>query len=159
MESAALSGRNALGVMAGVGNVSTPVPPYLMTELKRHVLDVCEAIKQVDNLLRANAFGLVQLLEIVEADPGELGWRDLVALRDVLAFRLLTTDGEGTVRSAARRDFATLCEFLGRVYFVPVKTDFGRGKYLSPLLETPKHRFTSCHPQMVLQPRTSRVCL
>ena len=135
MASAVINGRNALSVMAEVGSASTPIHPFLMTALKRNSLDICEIIKQIDNLLRDNGSGLTQLLEVVETDHSELRWRDLIALRNVLTFRLLTAEGEGTIQSEAKRDFAMLCELLGRLFFVPVRTDFVRSKCSRPLLE------------------------
>ena len=46
---------------------------------------------------------------------------------------MLTVDDERVYREA-ERDFGLLVELISRVYFVPIKTDFGAGRSLEPLI-------------------------
>ena len=54
----------------------------------------------------------------------EGGGCPLIGRRDVIAHGLLTVDDERVYREA-ERDFGLLVELISRVYFVPIKTDFG----------------------------------
>ena len=105
-----------------------------MAALKKYVEDTCEAIKQVDNELKGNGSSLETLLfEIPGESDNQVSWRNLIGRRDVIAHRLLTVDDERVYREA-ERDFCLLVELISRVYFVPIKTDFGAGLSPEPLM-------------------------
>ena len=106
----------------------------LMNALKKYVEDTCEAIKEVDNELKRNGSSLEKLLfEIPGESDDQVSWRNLIGRRDVIAHKLLTVDDERVYREA-ERDFGLLEELISRVYFVPIKTDFGAGRGAAPLM-------------------------
>lgn len=135
MSSAARNCKKALRVIARMHNSGKRKDPDLLTALKKYVEDTCEAIKKVDSTLGRNRSSLTSLIyEIPNKTSGDdVSWRNLIARRDVIAHRLLTVDDE-RVYHEAERDFGSLDELLSKVYFVPVKTDLGKGEGFSPLL-------------------------
>ena len=135
MASGARSCRLALDVMTRMDRTDGVRDTDLLTALKKYVQDTCEAIKQVDNVLKANGSGLADLFfEIPDRSQDEMSWRDLIGRRDVIAHRLLTVDDE-RVHREAERDFGSLHKLLSRVYFAPVKTDFEADKGFMPMLK------------------------
>ncbi|MYN68061.1 MAG: hypothetical protein F4X11_24090 [Acidobacteria bacterium] len=105
----------------------------LSTALKKYVEDTCEAIKQVDNLLKSRGSDLGALLfEIPERARDQVSWRNLIGRRDVIAHNLLTVDDE-RVHREAERDFGLLKKLVSRVFFVPIKTNCRNGHLNVPL--------------------------
>ena len=136
MSSAGRTCRRARGVMdrmrPGGGRKDTD----LITALKKYVEDTCGAIKEVDNELKRNGSSLEKLLfEIPGESDDRVSWRNLIGRRDVIAHQLLTVDDERVYREA-ERDFGSLEELISRVYFAPIKTDFGAGRGAGPLMRT-----------------------
>ena len=136
--SAAHSCGSAMSVMARMDDISGRKDADLRTALTKYVLDTCEALKEVEDTLWHGGTGLAQLFEEVETEHGELSWSDLVALRNVLAHRLLVIDDKEVNRKAAR-DFDRLCDLLSRTYFVPIKIDLVGGKGFSPMFRSRCH--------------------
>ena len=132
--SAAHSGRGALSLIARINKEIGQRDVDLQTALTKYVTDTCKAIKDIDNVLRCRGSGLAQLLDMAEPNPGELSWRDLVALRDVLAFRLLAIDDEEVTRKAAQ-DFEDLCGLLTQIHFVPIKLDLDKKERFNALFK------------------------
>ena len=136
MSSAARTCRRARGVMARMGRGEGRKDVDLMTALKKYVEDTCGAIKEVDNELKRNGSSLETLLfEIPGESDDQVSWHNLIGRRNVIAHQLLTVDDERVYREA-KRDFGSLEELISRVYFVPIKTDFGTGRGASPLMRT-----------------------
>ena len=134
MASGARNCRRALELMTRMDRTEGEPDPDLATALSKYVQDTCEAIKQVDNALKKKGSGLATLLfEIPDRSQVEMSWRDLVGRRDVIAHQLLTVD-DRRVRREAERDFGSLYEMLSRVYFAPVKSDLGAGRYVGPTI-------------------------
>ena len=134
MSSAARTCRRAQSVMDRMRRDEGRKDSDLMAALKKYVEDTCEAIKQVDNELKGNGLSLKTLLfEIPGESDNQVSWRNLIGRRDVIAHRLLTVDDERVYREA-ERDFCLLVELISRVYFVPIKTDFGAGLSPEPLM-------------------------
>ena len=103
----------------------------------------CEAIKQVDNALKAKGSNLASLFfEIPDRSNDEMSWRDLIGRRDVIAHQMLTVDDQ-RIHREAERDFGSLHELLSRVYFVPTKTDLGAGRGFGPMLKSAAVRWLS----------------
>ena len=133
MASAARDCRRAVSVMDRMRQDEARQDADLMTALKKYVEDTCEAIKQVDNELKRNDSSLETLLfEIPGESDEQISWRNLVGRRDVIAHQLLTVDDRRVYREA-ERDFYSLQEFVSRVYFAPIKTNFSAGRGATPL--------------------------
>ena len=129
---AARNCREALDLMASMNG---PDNRHLVTALKKYVEDTCEAIKQIDNLLRAKGTSLEKILvEIPGESKGGLSWKSIVGLRDVLAHKL-KLDNTRFYREASQ-SCAPLYDLLARVYFAPVKTHTTAGEpLLSPSIK------------------------
>ena len=123
---AARNCREALDLMASMNG---PDNRHLVTALKKYVEDTCEAIKQIDNLLKVKGTSLKKILvEIPGKSKGGLSWRSIIGLRDVLVHKL-TVDNTRFYREASQ-SCAPLYDLLARVYFAPVKTDVTAGESL-----------------------------
>ena len=134
--SAARNAASALRVLERIGPASGARDPDLMTALKKYVEDTCEAIKVVDNGLKATGTSLAKLLFEVpgQAEDSEMSWRNLIGRREVIAHKLLTVN-DNKMFEEALRDFGKLHQLLSRVYFVPTKTDLAKEKLFSPYIK------------------------
>ena len=136
MSSAARNCRRANKLIARMNGGAGRNDADMMTALKKYVEDTCMAIKEVDNELKRNGSSLDALLfEIPGKSDDQVSWRGLIARRDVIAHQLLTVDDERVYREA-ERDFGLLWQLVSRVYFAPIKTDFGAGRGTQPLMRT-----------------------
>ena len=114
---AARNCREALDLMASMDG---PENRHLVTALKKYIEDACEAIKQIDNLLKAKGTSLEKILvEIPGKSTDGLSWKSIIGLRDVLAHKL-TLDNTRFYREASQ-SCAPLYDLLTRVYFIPFK--------------------------------------
>ena len=136
MSSAARNCRQAIALIARMGDGEAKNDPDLLTALKKYVEDACAAIKEVDNELKRNGSSLETLLfEIPGESDGQISWRGLIGRRDVIAHQLLTVDNNRVYREA-ERDFGLLHELISRVYFAPIKTDLHSSPSPQPLIQT-----------------------
>ena len=134
MSSATRNCRRANNLIAGMSGGEGRKDADLMTALKKYVEDACAAVKEVDDELKRNGSSLDALLfEIPGKADDQVSWRGLIGRRDVIAHQLLTVDDERVYREA-ERDFGLLEQLISRVYFAPIKTDFGAGRGAAPLM-------------------------
>lgn len=89
---------------------------HLVAALKRYVEDTGQALKEVDDRLKALHSGLDDLL------PDISSWRSLIGRRDVIAHKILTVDDE-KIREEADKDFRALCQLLPNIHFCPTVID------------------------------------
>ena len=137
MSSAARNCHRANSVIARMRQDKARGDVDLMTALKKYVEDTCAAIKEVDDELKRNGSSLDKLLFEIpgEETDDQMSWRNLIGRRDVIAHQLLTIDDDRVYREA-ERDFGLLEQFISRVYFAPVRTDFRSGRGTQPLFQT-----------------------
>ena len=134
MSSATRNCRRANNLIAGMSGGEGRKDADLMTALRKYVEDACAAVKEVDDELKRNGSSLDALLfEIPGKADDHVSWRGLIGRRDVIAHQLLTVDDERVYREA-ERDFGLLEQLISRVYFAPIKTDFGAGRGAAPLM-------------------------
>ena len=101
---------------------------HLTTALKKYVEDTGEALRQIDNRLKACGSSLEDLFPDLPGDAEDaVTWRDLIARRAVIAHRILSIDSE-RVRAEADRDFRQLHALLRNINFVPTAIDHERGQ-------------------------------
>lgn len=94
--------------------------PHLVAALKRYVEETGQALKEVDNRLKALHSGLNELF------PEFSSWKEPISRRDVIAHRILTLDDD-RIREEADRDFRALCQLLSNIHFAPTVTDLEQG--------------------------------
>ena len=94
--------------------------PHLVAALKRYVEETGQALKEVDNRLKALHSGLNELF------PEFSSWKELISRRDVIAHKILTLDDD-MVREEADRDFRALCLLLSNIHFAPAVIDLEQG--------------------------------
>ena len=132
-----IAARNCRYALDLLSSMDGPDNCHLVTALKKYVEDSCEAIKQIDDLLKNKGTSLETILVEIpgKSKDGRMSWRSIVGLRDVLAHNLLTLD---TVRffQEASQHCAPLYDLLVRVYFNPIKSNTTTESLVGPLIKT-----------------------
>ena len=116
----AAASRSAVAGVKVLDRLNTEDDPDLVAALKRYVEDTGQALKEVDNRLKALHSGLNELF------PEISSWKDLISRRDVIAHKILTLDDD-KVRKEADRDFRALCKLLSNIHFAPAVIDLEQG--------------------------------
>ncbi|MCY3568988.1 MAG: hypothetical protein OXH38_10200, partial [Chloroflexi bacterium] len=131
---AASNCRDAMDLLASMDG---PGNRHLVTALKKYVEDACEAIKQIDNLLKGKGTSLETILVEIPgtSKDGRLSWRSIIGLRDVLAHHL--TLDTSRFYGEASQHCGSLYDLLARVYFSPIKTNTIAGEpFITPAVKT-----------------------
>ena len=125
-----IAARNCRDAMDVLASMHGPDDRHLVTALKKYVEDACEAIKQIDNLLKDKGTSLETILVEIpgKSEDGRLSWKSIIGLRDVLAHNL-TLDTVRFHREASQH-CGPLYDLLARVYFAPIKVNAMAGEPL-----------------------------
>ncbi len=117
MGSACRNARNVTKIIERI-NVNTG-DDDLIAALKKYVEDACQALKEIDSILKKGESGLTNLFpEIPNKSDNGVSWRNLIGRRDVIAHNLLSLDNE-RVYDEAKRDFIQLKRLLSYIDFAP----------------------------------------